>query len=592
MSYLILGPAYIVVYLVGALILRTHATAGEIYVNAALVPPAIAAIVEIFRRRRRSAGAQRLFWDSFLFGMILWTTGQVAWAISTLVFHRSDWQAWHTLFTLSAGIGPLVAILTLPHRGRRDRESGATAVALVSYTTLAGFIYAYFVLVPVEISGSAASQADTAMFAIVQIQRLLLIVALAGLTAAAWATTWRTTYIRLLAGAVAALGFRMAATTAVDIPAVHLVPIFGLAWIVPFLCYAWAAAEAPSTPPASESVEPAITNVPLSQVLAIPVLLIPAIGYVLTDAVPMGEPGDSVRVLLTTLTMIAGLGLLVLRLSMQGTELKRADARVRLLAAATEQTEEIILITRADGAIEQANAAAVTELGYSRDALTSKTLYDIVERGFEDTIDSIGAEVRKSGVWRGTLVHRRMDGTTFPAANTVVALKNDEGRVTHFVGVGRDITEELQLRDQLVTNERMSAVGELIAGVAHEINNPLQTIIGSVELLMDDRTGSDRRDLELVRHEAARAGQIVRNLLAFVRHGAPDRAPADLNQIIRATAAVREHHLRQVNIALELYLNTEPLMVFVNREEIQQVVFNLLLNAEHAIGDEPGAIRI
>ncbi|HEY3885038.1 MAG TPA: ATP-binding protein, partial [Vicinamibacterales bacterium] len=271
---------------------------------------------------------------------------------------------------------------------------------------------------------------------------------------------------------------------------------------------------------------------------------------------------------------------------------QRVDARVRLLAAATEQTEDIILITRADGAIEQANAAAVAALGCSRDELTSKTLYEVVEWGFEDTIDSIGAEVRRNGVWRGTLVHRRKNGTTFPAANTVVALRSDDGHVTHFVGVGRDITQELELRDQLVTTERMSAVGELIAGVAHEINNPLQTIIGSVELLMDERTGADRRDLELVRHEAARAGQIVRNLLAFVRHGAPDRAPVDLNQIVRATAAVREHHLRQVNIALELYLNPEPLTVLVNREEIQQVVFNLLLNAEHAIGDESGAIRI
>ena len=133
-------------------------------------------------------------------------------------------------------------------------------------------------------------------------------------------------------------------------------------------------------------------------------------------------------------------------------------------------------------------------------------------------VDHVGSEVRQKGIWRGTLVHRRKDGSTFPASSTVVALRNRDGRVTHFVGVERDITDELQLRDQLVHSERLSAVGELVAGVAHEINNPLQTIIGCVELMIEERRHERQsRDLELVRQEATRAGQIVRNLLAFVR---------------------------------------------------------------------------
>ncbi len=99
---------------------------------------------------------------------------------------------------------------------------------------------------------------------------------------------------------------------------------------------------------------------------AIPVLLIPLIGYGLLRLQPLGEPGDSFRVLLTTMTIVAGLGLLTLRLSMQGDELQRADARVRLLAAATEQTADLILITQADGAFEHANDACARALGYSR----------------------------------------------------------------------------------------------------------------------------------------------------------------------------------------------------------------------------------
>jgi CheY-like chemotaxis protein len=97
-----------------------------------------------------------------------------------------------------------------------------------------------------------------------------------------------------------------------------------------------------------------------------------------------------------------------------------------------------------------------------------------------------------------------------------------------------------------------------------------------------------------VRKEAMRAGQIVRNLLAFARRGVSDRLPIDLNDLVRATAELRHYHLQQVNIDLVLRLSPTPLPVAVNREEIRQVILNLLLNAEHAItssGDK-GSITI
>ena len=129
--------------------------------------------------------------------------------------------------------------------------------------------------------------------------------------------------------------------------------------------------------------------------------------------------------------------------------------------------------------------------------------------------------------------------------------------------------------------------------MAHEINNPLQTIIGCTELMIEEQRSAGRNpDLEMVRHEAARAGEIVRNLLAFVRRSPPNRSAADLNQIARATAHLREHQLMLRNVALTLELHPGVLPVLVNREEIQQVVLNLVLNAEHAIGDAPGAITI
>jgi CheY-like chemotaxis protein len=109
--------------------------------------------------------------------------------------------------------------------------------------------------------------------------------------------------------------------------------------------------------------------------------------------------------------------------------------------------------------------------------------------------------------------------------------------------------------------------------------------VGCVELLMDDHAdrGLMRRDLEIVRREAGRAGHIVRNLLSFVRRSAPNRVPADLNHIVKQTAELREYHLHQQNINLIVQCTSDPLVVLADREEIQRVVLNLLLNAEQAI---------
>jgi two-component system, NtrC family, sensor kinase len=227
---------------------------------------------------------------------------------------------------------------------------------------------------------------------------------------------------------------------------------------------------------------------------------------------------------------------------------------------------------------------------YSRRELEQLGTADLLGAESPELRALIAQAAQQSGGWRGTLMRRRKDASRFSAACTVVALKNSSGAVTHYVGVERDISEELRLRDQLVHSERLSAIGELVAGVAHEINNPLQTIVGCVELMLDDRSGTtNKRDLETVRREAARAGQIVRNLLSFVRRGAPDRVATDLTGIVRTTVELREYHLRQRNIETVGRYADEPILALVNRDEIQQVVLNLLLNAEQAIAGSSAA---
>lgn len=586
MNYFSIGLGYLIVYAAIGAALAGFPTARSVYGAIGLLLPALSVVVVILRRRRQWAGCQRLFWDTIAIGMVLWCIGHVGWAFGELVRGRPSWLQWHTLFSLCGGAAPLIALVARPHRGIRRELTHRTALDIASYGLFLAFFCSYFLMVP-SVFPEDRNDTQVTLLVIAQIIRLGMLVGLCVFAWLARRTLWGSTFGILAVGVAIGFVLRIDTSLAILSGSYQTGTIRDLAWIVPFLFYLSAALQAPSSP-LEEDFTSTRQALPLA-FSAAPIILIPVVGYGWLQFASLGPAGDSFRMLLTSLLTVGGLGLLTLRLVAQGDALQRSDAKTRLLVAATEQTGDMILITRADGAYEHANEAFLRATGYSRAELASLHFVDLIERGMERLRDHISAVVKERGTWRGTLLRRRKDGSTFPASCTVVALKDPADAFTHFVHVERDITEELHLRDQLVHSERLSAVGELVSGVAHEINNPLQTIIGCVELILDDQKDPQaRRDLEVVRKEAARAGQIVRNLLAFVRRSAPDRVAVDLNQIVKATVDLRHYHLEQRDILLTVEYAPSSLPVLVNREEIQQVILNLVLNAEQAIAGSKG----
>ena len=590
---LMMALAFAVLYGLAGWALSANPFTQSLLGNVVLLGTAATVVVTIWMRRRSWTGCQRLFWDVYAIGMAFWFFGHLGWAYGELVQGDPSWLRWHTIFSLCGGIAPLIALIARPHRGARSYAVATTAVDLAAAGLLAVFIYSYFVLVPSLVPGPGPD-AQARLLVLIQANRFL---QLTGLLAAVWIgrnTAWHATYVRLAAGVAIGSVLRIGTSLAIARGEYHPGTLHDLAWILPWLCYAWAAYYAPASKREDALEVPEAP--PAIAFSAVPVLLIPAIGYGMIFFEPLGAPTDSFRSLLTGVTTVGGLGLLTIRLAAQRGALQRSDSRLRLLAAATERTADMILITRANGELEHANEAFLKTLGYTRREADELGVGDLTGVECPDLRAQIVKAVQETGGWRGTLKRRRKDGSTFTAACTVSPLCNATGAVTHYVGVERDISEELRLRDQLVHSERLSAIGELVAGVAHEINNPLQTIVGCVELMLDDRPGaaSNKRDLETVRREAARAGQIVRNLLSFVRRGAPDRVSTDLTTIVRAMVDLREYHLRQRNIAIDAQYAPEPLHAMVNRDEIQQLFLNLLLNAEHAIAGSgvAGTIRV
>jgi PAS domain S-box-containing protein len=370
--------------------------------------------------------------------------------------------------------------------------------------------------------------------------------------------------------------------------------VYDFTWILPFAFLPWAASLAPASAEsdAAEGEDEELAR-PRPWVIFAAVAMLPFLDYGLRRIAP-DDAFSGFRDLSTAITIISVLPLLVARIAAERAELQQAGATMRLMVQVIEQTKDLILVMTADGRCRHANDAFCRAMNCTREELMARRPRDLMAN---DTIsaEDIQSAVRTSGMWRGTVTRTRADGSTFPVSATVVSLLDGRGKVTHLVSVERDISEERRLREQLIHSERLSAVGQLVAGVAHELNNPLQGVMGNLELMIgaEDRP-QNRADLEEIRVAGARAAKIVRNLLTFARKSALDRSVEDLNEIVRATLAWRATDLRAHEITLDEELAPALPLILVNREEIQQVILNLLLNAEHATraSDRPGVLHV
>jgi signal transduction histidine kinase/CheY-like chemotaxis protein len=160
----------------------------------------------------------------------------------------------------------------------------------------------------------------------------------------------------------------------------------------------------------------------------------------------------------------------------------------------------------------------------------------------------------------------------------------------------RDVSERRKLDDQardlyqqLLQAEKMAALGQTISGVAHELNNPLATILSWSERLSQKSTEEPvTRGLEIILGEAERAARIVRNLLTFARKRQSTRAMVDLNQVIRETLALRSYELRVTNVAIIPALAAGLPHVFADSHQVKQVLLNLMINAEQAVLSDRG----
>jgi PAS domain S-box-containing protein len=593
MGWLACGVIYSAAYIAIGWLLRGESEALLWFRLCALLIPPLAGVVVIVRRRNVWTGCQWLFWATIALGLVMSAIGLVGWTVHEFLLGReTSWLGWHTVFTLFGAVAPLFALLAQPHRGSREAVTASTAVDIAGIAVMTGFLYSRFVIGP-DMTPVSAQQASLPLILLAEFQQLIVVVGMLGATWIARGVKWGVTYRRLAIGLMVNAIVLTIANLGIWQGLYRSGFVYDVIWIMPYAFFPWAAALAPTSAEVALETERHALTPSRPWVIFSALGLIPLFDYALRQALPLG-PLEGFRDLSTAITIFSVLPLLMARLTVEHGEAQQANRKRRLLAAATEQADELISIMRPDGGMEHANDAFCRAMGYQPAEVVQMVAADFVAEHGQSLVGTIAEAVRSDGVWRGTLVRRRRDSSTFLTSCTVTSLADDAGRVTQLVGVERDITRETELRDQLIHAERLAAAGQLVSGVAHELNNPLQSVVGFTELLLASEQRHDARgDLERILSEAHRAAKIVRNLLTFVRRSGGERTSTHLNDLVQSVLELRSYEFGVANIAIVTDFANDLPPVPINREEIKQVLLNLVLNAEHAMKTNgAGTLRV
>ena len=269
-------------------------------------------------------------------------------------------------------------------------------------------------------------------------------------------------------------------------------------------------------------------------------------------------------------------------------ELKNARNKLRLIY---DSIRDFILLVGYDYKIIEANRSFLESAGLSQASAAGRNIYAAfglepparscpVRRSIDTAEPSETEFTTPDGkvlLWQSYPI---LDGVAQPM-NAVVYVQ--------------DVTEKKLLTQKLIQTDKLSSLGELVSGVAHELNNPLTGIMCFSELLMEDKLGeSASSKLRKINDASHRCKKIIENLLTFARWKRPEKAYGDVNRIIRDSIDFRGYQLKLDNIHVELDLEENAPWTMVDANQVQQVFLNIINNASDAIKESgaPGKIKI
>ncbi|WP_395019672.1 sensor histidine kinase [Dongia sp.] len=281
------------------------------------------------------------------------------------------------------------------------------------------------------------------------------------------------------------------------------------------------------------------------------------------------------------------------------------------LQSILETAPDAIIVIGETGIIESYSAAAERLFGFLASEAIGRNITLLMPPPYRDRHDGYLENYRRTGERRvigigRVVVGQRKDGTTFPMELAVGEVDANGRRL--FTGFIRDLTERQltenrmqELQAELLHMSRLSDVGQMASAIAHEINQPLTAVLNYVQAarrMLEDANmhmppkATDAMDKAAA--QAARASDIIRNLRSFIQKGESDRRLEDLNKVVAEAIALGLVGVRETGISVHLELSGEPLPAFVDKVQIQQVVFNLVRNSIEAMTEAgpPRRLRV
>lgn len=261
-----------------------------------------------------------------------------------------------------------------------------------------------------------------------------------------------------------------------------------------------------------------------------------------------------------------------------------------------ESFPDLILVVGLDGRYSFVSSRSRDLLGRLPAEMRGKKVDDAEQEQSAEFValyHDVSTGAKKFGFCEFGARHR--DGSWRSMRANASPLFDSEGTASGVIMSVRDITIERKLEQQIIQSERLAAMGQMIGGFAHELNNPLTSIMGVAELLQEgEKSETTRKQLVMLQQQARRAADIVQNLMYFSRPPAPGKGPINLSELVQRTLHLHAYSLRKNNITVDFL--PEPTLPVVNGDshQLMQIFLNLILNAEQAMREarDLGTLRI
>jgi len=318
------------------------------------------------------------------------------------------------------------------------------------------------------------------------------------------------------------------------------------------------------------------------QQYGIPVSSLPAGAIIVNEPVSILDTNRNLVIITAVVILLLVLG--VVFLGVINIRRERAEAQVLRLATVVEQAAEAIVITDPDGVVTYVNPAFEHIAGFSALESKGKNIRELL--GADVAMPPDQKAQHASEGWKRKVSTTRKDDSPLELDLTVRPVRDPAGTMTNYTFVGRDITEEAALEDQLRQSQKLEGIGLLAGGVAHDFNNILTGILGYANMLEPDAApGSTMQEgLHVIQQAAERAAELTKQLLSFARRGKRQNTTVDLNSTILEVVSLLTRTVNK-NITVTEHFDAGQATVLGDPGQLQQVVLNLSINGRDAMPD-------